>query len=901
MFSRILLIGLSFCVFSGLLNSVRAQDIFGDEEEVEIDPFLDEAPDWDKPGAPQAPAQTQPALDTSRGRLSPNIVPENTAEIPAQELLDLLDKAEAAFAVDREITPLEMLQSVALLLKHGNDQQTRPFVHSLLTKFLKAKVSQQELFEIADKLGASALAGILAQTSLAPLNEQAVDRILEGYYSHLNDRDAMEAALLWRDLETPLELIFAANQLSKNGRLEIAGRLLKQFLVAQATPEQLAEINQKLGTEDIIRILSEPKLQPEGQLVARRIIEGTEAFFKANPPEPVAQGLQTILDAAGSKSQIASGLSAIWRGNETSLEELVEILCITQDDEELANVESILRSFGRAGLDAVAVMLVSGNDQKVNRCAKFLYSRIPNGEAFLFYPALFDVRLDQQTKSQIAYYVEKLSGRVPTAEQAARELKKIAMEYAGKDRFFILDSENNATFWFWVFGSAGKPQLMRRDVFDAIRLKTFLFAEQAWNIAPNLNDIRTFRYAAALEIFVHDLGLDQPAATRKAQLKAMGGGLSIADLDAILNEAMRLGWTGAGIAAAELLGETDNADVVLYPNRAGRPSTLVVATQCNDRRIRFAATAAVMQLRPNRPYPGSSYVSSSLVWFAGSEGKRLAIVGCPKIADAMQLTGFLHSLGYTTKIATKNDDVLKEAVASPDVELVLIDWRLSSPQVPIFAQQMENDARSHEIPIAVISGDEATLRATPIEKPLPLMSKFERSISKTSLEHSLAVVLPHPQNRESTEFIVGRLRYLTGASEVPAEIRLEQARQSLRWLTAIVRDNPNIYRVENLEILAQYAAHSPVLAEEGLPLVAQIRSNSAQLMLVDIATLKSIPLNIRENAAEAFAENVRKHGVLIRGNQVKRLLDSLAIQYEQESPDPIYDALVKTIENRIAR
>jgi len=890
MFSRILLIGLAFFVFSCPLNPVCAQDIFG--EDGDIDLFLDETPVWDEPVTPsQRPAQPQSAPNTGVRRLPLSLVPDNPAEIPAQESLDLLDRAEAAFAVDRDITPLEMLQSVALLIRHGNENQTRPFIRSLLIRFLKTDASPKELFEIADQLGASVLVGILAQSGIAPHNEQAVDRILEGYYAHLNDKDPVEAALLWRDLETPEELIFAANQLSKAGRVEIAGRLLKQFLAAEATPQQLAEINKKLGTADIVRILTEPELQPVGQLAAKRIVEGTEAFLKANPPGSVAQNLQTINDAAGNPSQITSGLSAIWQGNETAIEELIEILCTTQNDEELAQVESVLRSFGRTGLDAVAVMLESGDTQRVNRCAKFLYARVPNEEAFLFYPALFDERLEEAVRAQVAYYVEKLTGRVPTAEQAARELKKVALEYAGRDRVMMIDSEDHSTLWVL---SGNKPELLRLPVFDAIRAKTLQFAEQAWKIAPNQQDIRVFRYAATFEKNVHDSGLDQPVVARLAQP------LSVADLDAILSEAMRLGWTGAGIAAAELLGEIGDADAVLFSN-TGRPRPLVVATQYNDRRIRFAATAAVMKLGPTAPYLGSSYVSDSLVWFAGSEGKRTAIIGCPKIADAMFLSGLLHSLGYTTKIATKSDDVLKEAVASPDVELVLIDWRLSSPIVPVFAQRMENDARTHEIPIAVISGNEEILRATPIEKPLPLMSKLERSISKTSLELSLAVVLPHPQDQEATRFIIERLRYLTGANEVPAEIRLEQAKQSLRWLTAIVRDQPEIYRVENLEMLAQYAAYSPVLAEEGLPLVAQIRSNSAQQMLVEIATLKNIPFNVRETAATAFEASVQKHGILIRGNQVKRLLDSLAFQYELESPDPIDDALVRVIESRIAR
>ncbi len=908
MYYRILLIVLSLCLLTVWADRLHAQDIFGDDTEESESSFDEPSPFQEEPlptnqPAPQKP-QPQQSFDSSGRRLSVDLVPETHAEIPTDEAMNLLDKAEAALTVDREITPLETMKSVSLLIKHGNEQQTLPLIKTFLEQFQKTKVSQKELYEIADQLGASNLAAILAQTGLAPLNEQVVDRILDGYYTHLNDKDAVEAVLLWRDLKTPEELIFTANQLSKSGRLEIASRVLKQFLSAEATPDQLAAINKKLGTEDVIRLMTEPSLQPQGQLAAKRIVDGTEAFLKANPPESVAQGLKEIQDAGGDKSVIHRGLSVIWQGSDTSIEELIEILCTTTNDDERAQVETVLKSFGRHAREATAVLLESGDSKRVDRCAKFLYSWIPAEDAFVFFSALFDDRLDESTRKQIGYYVQKLIGRLPSAEQAALALAKVAKEYAGKDRPLLIDSENMSTLW--ISGPTGKPQLVRLPVLDAIRLKTLLMVEQAYKIAPHLNGIALLRFAAKFEKIVYDSGLDQTPQSRIPILRETASGLSVAELDSILAEALRNGWTGAGLAAAELLGETGDADAVLFPvsviqNQTVRPRMLVFATQCNDRRVRFAATASVMKLAPNRPYPGSSFVSDALTWFAGAEGKRTAVVCCPKIADAMELSGSLSALGFATKIATRSDDALKEAVSSPDVELVLIDWRCGQPIVPVFAQRMENDSRTHEIPIAVISADEEILQATPIEKPLPLMSKLERSISGTSLEHSLAVVLPFPQDREATDFIVQRVRELTGVQEVPAPIRLEQARQSLRWLTANMQDHPKLYRVENLEMLARNAAHSPILAEEGLPLLALIRSNTAQNALVEIATLKSFPEPTREKAAQAFAESVRKHRVLIRGNQVQRLLDALAIQYEQESPDPIYDMLVKTIEKQVVR
>lgn len=875
---------------------------FGDEEDAD-DGFEEEA-------TPAPVAPTRGVLEVDLGALpkkaySPDAVPESHHPLTTEESLDLLDRAEALLSTEAEMSPLEMIQAVTLLIEHGREGLTTPYVKSLLRRFNDKQLTDRELFDIADRLGASNLAKLLTNQNLSPEAGIAVDSILKGYQEHLSEKDAVESVLLWKELKTPKELMNAANELSKVGRIEIAGVLLKRFLDTEATPEQLAEINVTIGTADIIRILAEKELQPQGRLAVERVIEGTQRFRQSLPEPSAKPELNRI--RSGRPEDVTGGVQAIWHGSEVTLPELIEILCTTQDQQELAEIDALLRSMWNDAQNALAVMLESSEPQVVQRCAQMLYARVPTESAYLFYPGAFGRELDDSTRAAVQSYVTRLTSQKPTPEEAALQLVKVAREFAGRDRVLRIDSEGLSKFW--VFDAEnGKAKLLQMPAEDAFRAKSSQLATYAYRIAPELPRVKVYHFLSRLEQAYHENGLDKPFDADASPLSAEIAALSLEELEAILTEAVKDNITGAGVIAAEELGKRGNAESLLYPqvnSRTGRGTfatrALVQATQSSDRRIRFAATTAIVRLQPQKAYPGSSLVSESLLWFARSEGKPRVVIATPKTSDATHLAGFFHQLGYVTSIAHTSGEAMREALATPDVELVFIDSRCRSPIVQVFAQNMRIDAKTHEIPIAIFTRDENELKATPIVKPLPLMSTFERNLSNTTFMDSLSMVVPEPQDAESTEFLINRVKRMTGAKAVPTEIRLAQAKTALAGIIDLTENYSRIYRIENLELLARETAYSPVLYEEGLTLLSLIRSNGAQNTLVEIATQPSFSLQARTTARDAFMKSVEKHGVLIRGTQVKTLIDTLTRQYDQESPDPVLESIMETIELSTAK
>ncbi len=879
-----------------------------------------------RPSDPDSPANRRPSpppssvfsqtdsSDPSRFGYTIQTLPDSFRSISIEEARELLDKAEQALLVDTELSPLDLVLCAFVLSQNGNKELTVPLAKKLLQRFNGLELKERELFDIADYVGSAPLAAMLEIGGLAPESTTAVERLLDGYNGHLLRKEPLEKVLLWRDPRTPWEMINAANAISKSGRIEVAGVLLKRFLGLEATPEQLTEIRDKLGAEDLLRLSILKGVQPQGRFVVEKITNKVGEFLKQSRPMPFDEAIEKLpfgekrqeafLPLEERQAETVRGITAIWKGNEISVEQMIAILGVSDDAGELAEIESLLRSMRSEAKEALGLVLGSGNSKLVGRAAKLLFSYIPEGETFVYYPALFDRRLDGETTATLGSYVAKLDGKQPTIPEAAIRLYMVALEYFGRDRKLRIDSEGQVAFWE-IGEPTGQLRYTSLPAVAAYRLMVDRFANQAYRLDPNNRTIQTFYHLARWEKIVNERGLDEPFDLAELGRSETAKTLGIPELEAILSEAMQRDCSAAGMVAATLLGQVGDFDSLLLPlsssreNDRGLPRMLVQASGSGDRRIRFAALKAIMQLNPNRPYPGSSLVSDALLWFGRSEGKRLAVIGCPKIANAMMLGGFLSSFGYESRIATSCGDLFQEAIDSPDVEWAILDERCSKPIVPVFSQNMRNDIRTRELPVAIISADPEVLKATPVEIPLTLISKLELEISNTTLRHSLAMIFPYPQNTDSTAWIEAQLRKMTGANPVPPPIRLEQARQSLRWLAAIQRESSSVYRIENLEPFAFRAASSLILAEEGLELLAQIRSNQTQQFLAEYAINEAAPGSLREKAALAFAENVKKHDVLIRGRQVKRLLDMFDFQVRNDKKsDAALESLVNTILER---
>ncbi len=129
----------------------------------------------------------------------------------------------------------------------------------------------------------------------------------------------------------------------------------------------------------------------------------------------------------------------------------------------------------------------------------------------------------------------------------------------------------------------------------------------------------------------------------------LAAGQGAAVIEDVLAGAMAEGYLLAAAAAADILGEIGSVD--LLARGGATPSVLARAAAHSDRRLRFAATGAIMKINPDQPFAGSSAVTEDLVYFAGSYGTPRALVAHPLSAEGQKLVGILAALGYQADVA----------------------------------------------------------------------------------------------------------------------------------------------------------------------------------------------------------------------------------------------------------
>ena len=200
-----------------------------------------------------------------------------------------------------------------------------------------------------------------------------------------------------------------------------------------------------------------------------------------------------------------------------------------------------------------------------------------------------------------------------------------------------------------------------------------------------------------LEQAAYENGLDKPLDMAKGTPAARAAECGVEAIQSALDRAMATGHMPAAAAAARILGRIGTAEKVLAGS--AEPLPLARAVRSADRRLRFAALEAIMNLQPARAFPGSSYVPEALAFFSAATGQRRAMVAGPITEDAMRIGGLLTELGYQADTAVTGREMLDRLVASPDYELVLIDSRIQQPPINLLVQQLRHDARTAGLPV----------------------------------------------------------------------------------------------------------------------------------------------------------------------------------------------------------
>ncbi|HBT77527.1 MAG TPA: hypothetical protein DEB39_11545 [Planctomycetaceae bacterium] len=292
---------------------------------------------------------------------------------------------------------------------------------------------------------------------------------------------------------------------------------------------------------------------------------------------------------------------------------------------------------------------------------------------------------------------------------------------------------------------------------------------------------------------------------------------------------------------------------------------------------------AVMKLAPDKPYPGANLVAEALVWFARGEGINRAVAAAPKQTDAMKLAGFLVPYGFRTDTALTSGEAMRRAADSPDVELLLVDVRCQKPAVKTLVQEMRADARTHEIPVAILTTHASRLAGpvvlfSPPDTPLDQQTAYDLLAPDNPFAHSLAVTYPMPVDARGTRWMLDDLYLKTSTRPADPTVRLLQGRRALGWIREAVEragtpDGANVYAFEDIDNLVTRATASATLFFDGVELAAVVPSARMQALLAELTAQPVFDIQTRQFVAQRFLSSIDKHGVLLRGKQVQVLYD----------------------------
>jgi CheY-like chemotaxis protein len=459
--------------------------------------------------------------------------------------------------------------------------------------------------------------------------------------------------------------------------------------------------------------------------------------------------------------------------------------------------------------------------------------------------------------------LRQLLEEVPSPRAAQILLSREADNHLTRRMRLRENAAGQVSLWTWDTVKR-RPVSVARSHNDAQAHIAARLARDLFRIAPDSHDNRLLYLVANLENAKLTAGIDAPLPLGKGSIAAEAAAMGQKAIDDVLAHALRHNHIAAAIAATEILSA--HASVTLLHCADGRPATLVEATRHADRRVRFAAAAAIIKINPTSPYAGSSAVAEAIADVVTAAGRPRAMVAAPRADHAQSLAALLTSLGYDATIATTGRDCVLRVTQSADYELLLLDVAIGEPEILWAFDALRRDRRTARLPIGLMA-DRATWDTA----------------QRLARRDALTLVVSQAQDERTMESQVGRLVELAGTMAIPPSVRLAHAEAALGWMAATAGNPHGLYDWKRHESAIRDALGVSRLTAKAAAVLAQLGTHTSQRSLVELAAQNARPLPVRQAAAAAFSRSVPRFGVQLT-------TDEIATQYARYNQSRDLDA-----------
>lgn len=663
---------------------------------------------------------------------------------------------------------------------------------------------------------------------------------------------AIARTLLATRPTTPVELLRAAKILVDLGEAPQALPLIKQLAAKKLDDEVLAALVKELGSAVFLQLARVPALQPDAAKFCDQALAGAQRF--ARDPARIERLVKQLGETDPEEhAKIVADLRA---GGDAAVAALVAVLADQDRAGEYAVVQQALAAIGPVASAPLVAVLESGDPRLVALVLPVLGElNDPTVADYLLAPALAPdspPAVVAAAQPAVAVYF----GRVPTPAQAAARLHervRAALAKIGEPNFDPTAAlAPPPLVWRW-------DEQTRQIVGDRITarageiLTAAGLAADARRILPASETIRRL-YLTTLARAIAFSETEPGATARLEKARDVIARASIDELQDLLSFALVDDQPAAAAVAARQLSTTGDPGLLL--THTPQLSALAKAVSHADRSLRFAALQAIMKLDPREPYPGAGRVAEALEYFARSHGTPRALVAADAPLEAGRIAGLLAEQGFEPDMATNTTGVLRLAQAASDYEVIYIDTALGMPGSGQLLQRLRSDTRTARVPLALVSLADEFLAAERVARRIPLC---------------LAVMRTH--NAPATQIELNRLLQATGRVITPRDVRREQGVQALTWIAELAQQPQRLYDLRRMDDAVIASLDAPGMTEAAIGALANLDTPRAQRTLVRYASRPAAPITQRQAAARAFAENVSRHGTLLKSDEILQQYD----------------------------
>ncbi|AWM37502.1 hypothetical protein GobsT_45260 [Gemmata obscuriglobus] len=530
----------------------------------------------------------------------------------------------------------------------------------------------------------------------------------------------------------PLEIYERFRATVGEGKYDVAGLFLDEFLKSGPTDADYLEIERKYGTTVFQTLRTIPKYSddPATEKQIRANIELVNKNAQAvtakvlYKPERVAKYVRNLGETYEEKQFAQLELK---RTGEYAVPFLIDALRANPSKELAAGIlDTIPVLEGPTMAGWVAALDVFTPDQQYGVLVSLARRRdvrdLLNNAQTDFVPFLWRVlsrpRSESSTLHDLAAQLhnELVPGPKADTKRPEVELTAFARKYYDhKGRYFGAKTNPDASAALvpvWVVQPGEVPRVVRLadvPVGQAEEYYGLRYARWALDVRPDYEPAQALILALAAERAVERAKYAPLAATEPAVYKLLSEAPSRALIE-LLSRGLAEKRTPLVLAMVQVLGDRADREAATPPaGTSPKPSLLVRALGYPDHSVQFAAASAL--LRSPVPVPPEAKVqiveilrrAASFDGGKPGESKGTALLVDPGKFRADANASLLRGFGYDVEILGSGRDLLRRVARSSDFDLIFIDHHAANPELIELVGQLAADPRAAARPVFVIA------------------------------------------------------------------------------------------------------------------------------------------------------------------------------------------------------